>query len=266
MGIVTVTHMAKQAKRPKPASLYLQPAFLSCVLVLLMSGVGMSVMVRGLGGYLEKEPLPLARSLELLDEQALYPFRVVSRQRIENDEVLASLGTQDYIQWVLEDPQAGDHSATKRVMLFVTYYPLPDRVPHVPEECYMGAGFQRLATDTFTLSPQAQRSGGTLRARYLVFGGPSRGNWQSSVRVPVVYLFRVNGRYAANRDEARVALNRNIFGKSSYFSKVELVFNQGTGTPSKEETVDASQRLLALLLPILERDHWPAEGDPSIRE
>jgi len=263
MGIVTVTHMAKQAK---PASLYLQPAFLSCVLVLLMSGAGMSVMVRGLGGYLDKEPLPLTRSLEMLDEQALRPFRVVSRQRIENEEVLASLGTEDYIQWVLEYPGLGDHGRAKRLMLFVTYYPLPDRVPHVPEECYMGAGFQRLATDTFTLSPQAQRSGGTLRARYLVFGGPSRGNWQSSVRVPVVYLFRVNGRYAANRDEARVALNRNIFGKSSYFSKVELVFNQGTGTPSKEETVDASQRLLALLLPILERDHWPAQGDPSIRE
>ncbi len=252
MRIDAVTHMAKQAERAKPVRLYLQPAFLSCVLVLLMSGVGMSVMMRGLGGYLDKEPLPLARSLELLDEQALLPFRVVSRQRIENDEVLASLGTKDYIQWVLEDPQAGDHGGPKRVMLFVTYYPLPDRVPHVPEECYMGGGFQRLATDTLTLtlSPQAQRSGGTLRARYLVFGGSSRDNWQSSVRVPVVYLFRVNGRYAANRDEARVALNRNIFGKSSYFSKVELVFNQGTGTPSKQETVDASQRLLALLLPI----------------
>ena len=256
--MVAVTQMAK---RPKPASLYLQPAFLSCVLVLLMSGVGMSVMVRGLGGYLDKEPLPLTKSLERLDEQALRPFRVVSRQHIENDEVLASLGTQDYIQWVLEDPQAGVHSATKRVMLFVTYYPLPDRVPHVPEECYMGAGFQRLATDTLTLTlpPTARRSGGKLRVRYLVFGGPSRGNWQSSVRVPVVYLFRVNGRYVANRDEARVALNRNIFGKSSYFSKVELVFNQGTGTLTKQETVDASQRLLARLLPILERDHWPAE-------
>ena len=59
-----------------------------------------------------------------------------------------------------------------------------------------------------------------------------------------------------------MALNRNIFGKSSYFSKVELVFNQGTGTLSKQETVDTSQRLLARLLPILERDHWPAAGDP----
>ena len=262
---MAATHMAK---RPKPARLYLQPAFLSCVLVLLMSGAGMSVMVRGLGGYLDKEPLPLTRSLEMLDEQALRPFRVVSRQYIENEDVLASLGTKDYIQWILEDPQAPDHSRAKRVMLFVTYYPLPDRVPHVPEECYMGAGFQRLATDTLTLAlPQpAQRFGRTLRARYLVFGGSSRDNWHSSVRVPVVYLFRVNGRYAANRDEARVALNRNIFGKSSYFSKVELVFNQGTGRLSKQETVDTSQRLLARLLPILERDHWPAEGDPSIRE
>ena len=250
--MVAVTPMAK---RPKPARLYLQPAFLSCVLVLLMSGAAMSVMVRGLGGYLDKEPLPLTRSLEMLDEQALRPFRVVSRQHIENEDVLASLGTQDYIQWVLEDPQAPDHSRAKRVMLFVTYYPLPDRVPHVPEECYMGAGFQRLATDTLTLAlpEEAQRSSGTLRVRYLVFGGSSRENWQSSVRVPVVYLFRVNGRYAANRDEARVALNRNIFGKSSYFSKVELVFNQGTGTLSKQETVDTSQRLLARLLPILER-------------
>ena len=74
---------------------------------------------------------------------------------------------------------------------------------------------------------------------------------------PVLYLFRVNGEYAGSRDEARMALNKNIFRKHSYFCKVELVFNQSRVAPTKEEAVTAGERILAVLLPVLEQEHWP---------
>lgn len=230
---------------------YGQPAFVLCVLVLAVSGLGMSVMKSSLGGYLSKEPLPLKRSLDELDAQALKPFDVVTRQKIENKDVVESLGTEDYIQWILED--VNDQQGVGRVMVFVTYYPLPDRVPHVPEECYMGGGFQRLATDAMTL----QVAGESLDAKYLVFGAAQGALWQTDSKVPVVYFFKVNGQYAADRDQARMLLNRNIFGKSSYFSKIELVFNQQAGPVTREQVIHTSERVLASLLPVLEQDHWP---------
>jgi hypothetical protein len=72
-----------------------------------------------------------------------------------------------------------------------------------------------------------------------------------------LYLFRVNGEYAGSREEARIALNKNLFRKSSYFSKVEVIFSQGSIAPRKEQAVKASEKFLAVILPILETEHWP---------
>jgi len=237
--------------------LYLQPAFVCCVGILLLSGAEMSMMVQALGGYLKKVPLPLVRSFETLDETSLQPYRVVSKVAITDDDVLKSLGTRDYVQWILEDPQADPADPTRRFMLFLTYYPLPDRVPHVPEECYLGGGFQRLATDSVQWSAKQMGTSEPVTVRTLVFGQAGSQTWYTGAQVPVVYLFRVNGRYAGSREEARIILNENIFGKSSYFSKVELVFNQGNGPFTQQQTVAASQRVLKVLLPVLERAHWP---------
>jgi hypothetical protein len=244
---------------------YGQPAFVLCILVLAVSGLGMSVMTDSLGGYLTKTPLLLQRSLDELDADALAPFEVIARQKIESKDIVASLGTEDYIQWVLED--ADDAMGTGRVMVFVTYYRLPDRVPHVPEECYMGGGFQSLATDAMTLDVGQDK----LEARYLVFGGADGSMGQGRDTVPVVYFFSVNGHFAADRNEARMLLNKNLFGRSSYFSKVELVFNQQAAPVTRDQVVHTSQRVLERLLPVLEQAHWPdlaseeAEGEKARR-
>ena len=238
---------------------YLQPAFLICVLVLAIAGVGMSITMRNLGIILKKEPLPLKRSLELLDQGDLTPYRVVPpKLKITNDEVLDALGTKDYIQWILEDTEQAPASPVKKCLLFITYYPLPDRVPHVPEECWTGGGYERLRSEDVTL--HIDKTAGlvvNVPAKYLVFGPRAANLWQSSVRIPHVYFFRVNGQYAGSRDQARIALNKNLFGKHSYFCKVELVFNAGSTSPNKEEAIRASEKLLAVILPIIERNHWP---------
>jgi len=239
--------------------LYLQPAFVICVLVLAAAGAGMSVTMKKLGIIFEKAPLPLKKSLELLDEGNLTPYRVVPpKQKIENQEILRSLGTQDYIQWVLEDSESQASSPVNKCLLFITYYPLPDRVPHVPEECWTGGGYQRLRSEAVTLNVN-NGSGFEVKipANYLVFGPRTADLWHSSVRIPNVYFFKVNGQYAGSRDEARLALNKNLFGKHSYFCKVELVFNMSSVAPTREESVAASEKMLAVILPILEKEHWP---------
>ncbi|MHC4313372.1 MAG: hypothetical protein ACYSW3_13010, partial [Planctomycetota bacterium] len=98
----------------------------------------------------KKESLPLKKSLDLLDENDLSPYKVVKKTEISDQDTLENLGTQDYIQWRLEDTDAAVDSTVHRCELFITYYGLSDRVPHVPEECYTGGGHQRLTSDSVT--------------------------------------------------------------------------------------------------------------------
>ena len=89
----------------------------------------MSIAVKSFGVYLKKEPLPLKKSFDLINENDLAPYKVLSKHKIENEEIISALGTEDYIQWVLEDIEAADNSPVEKIMLFITYYQLPDRVP-----------------------------------------------------------------------------------------------------------------------------------------
>ncbi len=245
---------------------YLQPAFLICAAALAISGAGMAIAIDKFGVYLKKEPMPLKKPLDLLDESQLGPYKVISKSKIENEEVIESLGTEDYIQWLLEDTTAAANSPVRRCMVFITYYDLPDRVPHVPEECYAGGGYQKMASDGVTfevsgvkgvLSPQAKK----IPGKYLVFASTDSNYWYRNTKFSLLYLINVNGIYAGNRKNARIALNKNIFGKYSYFSKIELgPFISGIGArscPTRKEAVLAGQKLLSVILPILEKEHWP---------
>lgn len=234
---------------------YLEPAFLACAVVLACVGTAMLVAdVRW-----QKEPMLLKKTLDNLDKAALAPFRVVAEEKIEDREVLKSLGTEDYIQWVLEDPCQPIGSGARAVMLFITYYRQPDRVPHVPEECYTGGGYQLMETEpiAFELGSGPPRESREVPGSYLEFKRSSHGADVMLAGFPVLYLFGVNGQYAGNRHQARMALNKNIFSPGSYFCKVELVFNKSVSAPSKAEAMATSERLLARVLPELETMHWP---------
>ncbi len=222
----------------------------------------MSVIINKFELYLTKEPLPIRKPLEDLDatnRNRLGPYNIVRKVKIENREILDSLGTEEYIQWVLEDPDESANSSVKYVSLFITYYDMPDRVPHVPEECYTGAGHQQVGADSIQLDlngdGQADKS-----ARYLRFANIQSQAWQQS-EFPVLYLINVDGRYAANREEARFLINQNIFNKHSYFCKVEWKFFGGSYAPNtppeREHIKKASEKLMRTVLPILEEQHWP---------
>jgi len=197
----------------------------------------------------------------------LAPYKVVDKQRIENPDVIDSLQTEDYIQWILEDTSVSQIDKTRYCSLFVTYYSTPDVVPHRPEECYVGGGFRQTSSDEVTLkiksaSPEAtdQRQ---IGARYIIFAKTDQGDFLADdTTFPVLYIFSVNGEYSGGRDQTRRILNKNLFGKFSYFSKVEWKFygsNFGRVIfPDKQEAVEASEKLLKVILPILEQQCWPS--------
>lgn len=245
---------------------YLQPAFLICAGVLALSAGAMSAAVKLSGIYMKKEPLPLKTPLSRLDNPGLIPYKVVAKQEIDNPDVLETLGTEDYIQWNLEDTSVPPDSKVRFCTLFITYYGLPDKVPHVPEECYIGGGLRQVSSEAAALTirpgPRGSAEERQVNTRYVVFAVTSSDIWGSETTFPIFYTFSVNGEYAGGRSDVRLILNKNLFGKFSYFSKVEWKFyNNSYGRviyPDKQEALAASEKLLSVILPVLEKEHWPS--------
>lgn len=251
---------------------YIQLPFLICLGVLTLAAGFKEAAIEWSGAKLKKLPIPLRKSLDDLDESKLAPYRVGPKSRIDNPDVLESLGTEDYIQWNLEDTGANALSPTRYCSLFITYYTGdPDRVPHVPEECFTGTGNQLLSSQAVTqvLDIDSTQIAGLrtnngkveLGARYLVFSRKNTNVWMSDRKYGVMYFFKANGKFASSRTGVRAIMSKNLFGTYSYFSKVEWKF-YGIGSGgmiygNKADVLSASEKLISVLLPLLETEHWP---------
>lgn len=249
---------------------YLQPHFLICIIILAGASLGMSAIEKYFSIWFVKEPLALKKPLELINEEKLKPFEVIRKLTIDNKDILKSLGTEDYIQWIVSDTEASPDSIARSFMVFITYYDKPDSVPHVPEECYSGGGFSRVRTEPIRFNTSWISESGTneklvdrktnkmrIPGQYVLFARESGTIWQPSFEFPVLYFFNVNGVYVNTRTEARYGLAKNIWSKHSYFSKVEFVFNQSAQGVEMQDAIEACGKLLGVLLPLLENEHWP---------
>lgn len=251
---------------------YIQLPFLVCLGVLALAAGFKEAAIEWSGAKFKKLPIPLRKSLDDLDESKLSPYRVVLKSKIDNPDELEALGTEDYIQWQLEDTEADALSPTRYCSLFITYYTGdPDRVPHVPEECFTGVGNQLLSRQAVTLAldldpaqvARLRTNNGKVAfdARYLVFTGKNTNVWMSDLKYPVLYFFKANGKFASSRTGTRAIMGKNLFGTYSYFSKVEWKFyGMGPGGMiygNKADVLSASARLLSVILPLLETEHWP---------
>jgi hypothetical protein len=261
---------SKTDSRPPPAKIdnnmkiakqYLEPSFLICAAVLLISAAGMSATTKFLKWHLIKLPLPLKAPLDQLNRSAMSPYTVVSDDKIHDPAMLETLGTNDYIQWIMEDKSVPEDSAARFCSLFITYYTgNPDQVPHVPEECYTGNGsvLDEMKGTDFQVTVGGKPV--TIPTRSLLFSGKNS-DFFSDYKQPVVYFFKVNGKYAGNREMCRTYLQANLLGKYSYFSKVEWkFFNFKSGRhpyPDHDELMQASRKMLNVVVPLLEKDHWP---------
>ena len=225
-----------------------------CILVLALSAGSMQVAAKKLGLHFVKLSVPLRNSLDDLDGSRLSPFLVLSKNKIENEDVVAELGTEEYIQWILEDPSVGKNEPGHYLSVFITYYTGdPDVVPHVPEVCYTGGG------NTITKRSDAaieftNREGSVeeISVRVLTISSPKS---YDSMDSKVVYFFSVNGHLEGSRSRVRFRLN-NLFDRYAYFSKVEIIFREG-GKMTEDDVVSAVDRLSQKLLPLLTEEHWP---------
>ncbi len=242
----------------------LQPAFLICVAVLLAAAGGLSVTGRT---KVHKEPLPLRKLLPQLNEEALAPYRVIDKGKIAYADVIKALGTEEYIQWVLEDTSVPADNPCRYSSLFVTYYTgTPDAVPHIPDECYLGGGSQ--SRGSFDITVPVEWTGADnssikteIPVKCAMFTAKGSQVWETESVFAVMYTFKVNGVYRGSRDATRLVLGTNR-SKYSYYAKVEWRFF-GSGNiggriyPSREEAAEGSKKLLSVILGELERSHWP---------
>lgn len=248
---------------------WIKPSFVVCAAVLALAASTKEYTIRQLGIHFIKYPLELKAPLDKFSESKLAPYAVVNKARITNRDVLDSLGTEEYLQWELENPDAPNDSPIRFCSLFITYYTgNPDMVPHVPDECYVGGGNRRLGGEIISipLDPALSDSSeaeipNPLNAQSIVFSQILKGPVSVEKELRVQYFFKANGKYASSRTETRSLLGRNFFSKYSYFCKVEWKFYgmdyTGIVYPDKDQTIEASGKLLSIVLAILEADHWP---------
>lgn len=239
---------------------YLKPAFIVCVAVLLTAAFGKEWVIWKFGVQMVKEPIALQHPLDEMNDAVLMPFKLKRKDRIQNRDVLESLGTDEYMQWALEDTEAEQGSPTRHCSLFITYYTgNPDMVPHVPDECYVGGGNTREGAGTVT-SKDSRPNGKDLDFQYVAFKNVDLQTMRED-EFSVQYFFHANGDYCSNRTDTRLKLGSNWFSKYSYFCKVEWKFygvdSFGLVYPDKEQTLAASAKLMEKLLPELEKNHWP---------
>ena len=242
---------------------YLQPSFLISFVLLGVFAGGMSYFKAHWSIILIKKPLSLKEPFDMLDGKLLEPYKVLEKSKIDNKDVLESLGTEEYLQWFLEDTTVDTLSPVRNCSLFITYYTgSPDQVPHVPEACYMGGGFEsdeKFEVDLNVGDINMPGISGNVKipATGLIFGQRSSEVWQTSIKFPVIYFFKVNGQYKGNRTSVRIALG-DLTSEYSYFSKIEIKFFNLKGLyPEKAQAVEATEKLLKVLLPVLEKNHWP---------
>lgn len=234
----------------KPPKLFTAPFVISTVLL------GAAAVLAGpVNGWLKvrliKQALPLRAPLGSLDEASLAPYRVLNRHALA-PEFVEALGTSNYLLWTLEDPTEPAESPLRTAQFFVTYYSGgPNLVPHTPDVCYLGGGYQQAQPhENFDLPIPSLAPGPTeVPVRVLTFAKTSvfRGS-----EISVVYTFGCNGRFAGGRERIRQLINepRNRY---AYFSKVEVSFHGA----SRAQTIAGAEKLFRVALPVLFNRHWP---------
>ena len=237
-------------------ALLVRPPFLICLTVLAAAAVVAGPMAKHWKQVFIKEPIYCRKPLDQLRKSALGPYRFVQEQTL-TAAVIASLGTDVYVSWALEDTRKRGQSPLRGVHLFVTYYTgATNLVPHTPDVCMRGAGYQIKQAANTNLKIAGLGAGDTeVPVRVLTF---VKSDVFNRVEPTVVYTFHCNGDFMARRTEVR-ARTTNLRDRHAYFSKVEVSFSGGAGRndPTREEAIEAAREFLGYLLPVLVQEHWP---------
>ncbi len=229
--------------------------FLITGVILFISALGIQATAKYLQLHFRKQYLPLRKPLQDFDARKLYPpYKDLTKGRMGED-VEEALGTKEYVQILFENTEiTKEEDFGKTFNFFVTYYSGdPDQVPHVPDVCYLGGGYDPAgATNTTVTVPGLGLQNDQLPVRVLFFKN-SR-DFVSRYQT-VVYFFSVNGKFVEDRTSVRWYLG-DIRYKYAYFSKVELNYLTREVAPNLDEVLNYSTKFLEKALPILVREHW----------
>lgn len=231
-----------------------QPWFLGCAAMLVAFVVGFEVMAKRMNLWMIKKPLPLKKTLDELEQRKLLPYTLKQQMQL-HPEMVNELGTNQYLQWLLQDTTNPDKDKPETwIHLFVTYYTgNPDQVPHVPEQCYLGQGNTIVKDEIISVEIPKLGAGFAIPVHRLVFRMSANfGNRESLV----LYTFHTNGEFKATRTDVRLLLG-NPLNRYAYFSKLELSFGLGQALPSIDEAEKTGIKFLQTVVPVLVEDHWP---------
>ena len=232
--------------------------------VLLVAAGGQSAVNAATRAVMFKKPVPLRHELYELPRQ-VGSWQLVRKDPPLPDNVVETLGTEDYVSMVYEDLDYPEDRPGRAARLHVAYYTgMIDTVPHVPDRCFVGGGMQLVDSDTARLqlaynAPRADPASGNLlvpsrlsppeaarlptdafAARRVAFADPR----DPSSAFQVFYFFVANGNYMASAQEVRVE-GFNISDEYSFYCKVEVQL------PGVSDPELARERVEALLGPML---------------
>jgi len=229
-------------------------AFIVSMLFLALCATGFQVSIARLDVYLIKKPLDLRLSMDAIDEAKLAPYRVLDKQKIESEDVIAELGTREYIKWVVTDPTVAENDPARVMVVFITYYREPDVVPHIPEVCGRGGGnLIKSAEDHIIHVSDCGAADDEVPVRVLEIASPDmNGGYRYGT---VAYFFGVNGGFESNRQMVRLRVN-SLSCRYGYFSKVEIDFAGNTKLET-DKALQAVEKLMQKFLPVLVTEHWP---------
>lgn len=260
---VSSTARATTGAATSSQSGWASPRYLACAVLLAISAVGVGLLPRYLGIYLQKEAVPLKKSLRLLDARALGPRyeRHPATDQIPklSEDMEESLGTREYLQILLSDTTMPLDSPVRVAKVFLTYYTgRPDMVPHVPDECYLAGGFSPKGASTVNVPVRdSGAKDDRVPVRVVEFQSPAgRRSLAGGDSTAVMYFFHVNGGFATTRDGVRLRLS-DPWQRVAYYAKIEVYFSNHTLTRNagKEESLAALPPLLEHLLPVLMTEH-----------
>lgn len=244
-------HLTMERRPRRLVTGLLTPSFLIAVVLLGSAAALSGPFARWMKIKQNKEALPLKSPLRAFNPGTLAPYRVVERFSLP-PAVEDALGTNRYLNWSLEDVSVDPDDPLRRALLFVTYYSGGnDLVPHTPDVCYVGGGYQpaqpheNMGIKVLGVDSESR----TIPVRVCTFAKTAVFDRE---RLSVVYTFHCNGEFVATRNDVRLRVN-TLWNTYAYFSKVEVSFPGAT----REQTIEGSGKLLGRALPALIRDHWP---------
>ena len=246
--------------------------------ILLAGALGLNVAAEALELSFKKEAVPPRRPIAAIPAE-MGPWVQVTIDRRFPPEIEEELGTDQYISRTYVDLRRADDAVraewesaevkdealrgrlvesvhrrdrTGVVQLHVPYYTgSVDTVPHIPDRCMLGAGFDLAEAGTRTLDVRPPDAG-PLTVSYREFQQRGHGG-QQSVTNTVVYFFQVNGDYEHDAITGVRKRLQNLLETHAYFAKVEVGVTAPTDpTAGDSAAVAALEDFLVHALPGIE--------------